>query len=112
MDGTDYPTPMSATSKNREQRKPSLLDNAVTEPQPPPSFCVNCRHYLPGPDGNDGSDKTKEPPTCGATKFIDLVSGKEFKAYCRDYRHPQAPCGQDARFFEPKVVAVDDSAVN
>ena len=36
-------------------------------------------------------------------KRASEMSGKEFKAYCRDYRHPQAPCGQSAKFFEAKA---------
>jgi hypothetical protein len=67
-----------------------------------PPFCINCKHYLPGPDGNDGTDMTKDKPRCGKAKFLDVVSGKDFQAYCADFRNPEAPCGTEARFFEAK----------
>lgn len=70
--------------------------------QSTPPFCVNCSHFMPGEDGNDGSDKSKEPPRCSKARFLDLVSGKEFLAYCTDFRHDGTPCGMEGRFFESK----------
>lgn len=75
-----------------------------------PPFCVNCQHYLPGQDGNDGSDKSKEPPRCAKAKFLDLVSGKQFLAYCTEFRHDTSPCGVQARLFEPKAAPASNGA--
>lgn len=62
-----------------------------------PPFCVQCIHFIDAePDGT--------PPRCRVAEMLDLVTGKKFFPLCQDLRHPQAPCGQDAKFFEPKNV--------
>lgn len=79
-----------------------ITEKIMTTPQSPPPFCISCKHYVPGPDGNDGSDKSKEPPTCKLAKFMDLVTGNTFQGYCVDFRREGMPCGFSGKLFEAK----------
>jgi hypothetical protein len=72
------------------------------KPVPTPPFCCNCTHFIEG-----SSQNAAEPgfyPKCRVAEMLDLVTGKKFFPLCQDLRHPQAPCGQDAKLFQPKNV--------
>lgn len=86
--------------------------SAKSAPLTPPNvqeikFCINCANFIPEVKARpvfDADHPAAEgsPPRCGLAQMLDIVSGQKFYALCGDFRHPEAPCGQDAKFFTPK----------
>jgi len=51
-------------------------------------------------------DLTQEPPRCKLATFMDLVSGKNYQAFCKDFRQQHMPCGFEAKLFESATAQV------
>ena len=73
----------------------------------PPKFCKDCVQYAPAITG-EGFTSGPPVPTCHLSAMIDVVDGAEFFPPCEQMRHPQAPCGPQAKYFQPRPVIVGD----
>lgn len=71
----------------------------MTQLKTPPPFCINCVHFIPPP-----TEKPDDEPRCRKFEMLDIVLGTKFFIQCAAVRGPEAPCGNEAKLFEPKIV--------
>ena len=64
-------------------------------------FCVNCKHCT-AVFGNSYSCISPEIAK-------DLVTGRRYSLSCRDVRYDENLCGLEAKWFEPKETAEEES---
>lgn len=64
-------------------------------------FCVNCKHCTAA-FGNSYSCISPEIAK-------DLVTGRKYSFSCRDARYDEDLCGREAKWFEPKETAKEES---
>jgi hypothetical protein len=66
-------------------------------------FCSQCANYIAPTTAT--ADKPADYARCRKNESLDVVTGEKFFVPCHPMRYEQgAPCGIDARQFEPKLI--------
>ncbi len=66
-------------------------------------FCSDCSNFIARDEMVDG--ERNDAPRCRKQQFVDIVTGRKFFVPCHPLRYEDgAPCGMDAKLFEPKLI--------
>ena len=83
----------------------SLILPIISLKQNKPKLCINCRHFIPGNNGDDKYGKCSLFPKIeGLTNFLVTGINEEEYYYCTTARSTDDLCTKEGNYYKKKYI--------